>query len=191
QASGGDTLVVVGVPAVERERANAWSIRLRQEFCGSAGRFGKIGLRRPRTAGLLRHVLLSRVPGMLDRCQLDVVRERGREFFIGMLIKIEQALHRIGARRLYALGRPRQDRRGAAYHERRHWTDSERLAALRVDAAAGSKSGQCAIEPAAVADRGLGEAAFEQILAIEMRAFAIGRGASVNDDRLIGLEQPM
>jgi hypothetical protein len=62
---------------------------------------------------------------------------------------------------------------------------------LRVDAAGGSKSGKCAIEPAAVADRGLGEAAFEQILAVEMRTFAIGRGASVDDDRLLGLEQPM
>jgi hypothetical protein len=37
---------------------------------------------------------------MLDCCQLDVVRERGREFFVGMLIEIEQALHGIGARRL-------------------------------------------------------------------------------------------
>ena len=37
----------------------------------------------------------------------------------------------------------------------------------------------------------LGQAAFEQILTVEMRAFAVGRGAGVDDDRLIGLEQAM
>ena len=38
---------------------------------------------------------------------------------------------------------------------------------------------------------GFGEAAFEHILAVEMRTLAIGRGAGVHDDRLVGLEQPM
>ena len=38
---------------------------------------------------------------------------------------------------------------------------------------------------------GLRQAAFEQILAVEMRALAIGRGAGVNDDRLVCLIHAM
>jgi hypothetical protein len=69
--------------------------------------------------------------------------------------------------------------------------DGKGLAAARIDLAARRETGERAIEPTGIADRHLGQAAFEQILAVEMRAFAIGRGAGVHDDCLIGLEQAM
>ena len=78
QASFGDAFVVMGVPAVERERADARAVGLRQKFCGGAGGFGEIGarVRRTRAARLLRHS-----PDMLDRGQLDVVVERAPRVF--------------------------------------------------------------------------------------------------------------
>ena len=60
-----------------------------------------------------------------------------------------------------------------------------------IDAAAGRKAGERAIEPAAVARRRFWQAAFQHILAVEMRALAIGRGAGMDDDRLVGGKHAM
>ncbi len=53
------------------------------------------------------------------------------------------------------------------------------------------QTGERAIEPAAVAGAGFRQPAFQQILAVEMRAFAIGRRRGVYDDRLLRREHAM
>ena len=103
QAPLGDAFVVMGVPTVEGERADARPVGLRQKFCRGAGRFGEISAHLS-GAGPAR--LLTHTADLLDRRQLGIVFEHGREFGIGMAIKFEQALRGIGVRRLNALRRP-------------------------------------------------------------------------------------
>ena len=69
-----DALVVVGVPAVERECADARSVRLSEEFRRRAGRIGEIAahLRGARSAARL----LCLVAGMLDGGELDALVDR-------------------------------------------------------------------------------------------------------------------
>ena len=53
------------------------------------------------------------------------------------------------------------------------------------------KRAERAVEPAGVDRAGLAEAAFEHVLAVEMRALAIGRGGRVHDRRLLRLIETM
>ena len=55
----------------------------------------------------------------------------------------------------------------------------------------GSSARERAVEPAGVAAAGLGEAALQHVLAVEMRALAIGRGGGVHDRGLLGLVEPV
>jgi hypothetical protein len=180
----------MGVPAVERERADARPVRLRQKFRGIAGSLGKIGahLCGTRAALFLAH---PHIAGLLDSGQFGIVFEHARKLCIGMAVEVEEPLHGVLARRLHALRRPRQNRRRPTRDKRRHRTDREDAAAFWIDAAARRQTGQRAIEPAAFACRGFWQAALEQILAVEMRALAIGRGAGVDDDRFVRLEHPL
>ena len=58
QPAIGDAFVDMRIPAVERERADARTVGLRQKFRGIAGGLGEIGahLAGTGTAGLLRHI---------------------------------------------------------------------------------------------------------------------------------------
>ena len=117
-----DALVEVRIPTVERERADARPVRLRQKFGGGARRFGEIsaylpGIRYPR---LLRH----RVRQFNGR-KIGIVFERACEFGIGMPVEIKQAMDRVVARRHETLRRPRKNRGRTSHHKRCHRPDGK------------------------------------------------------------------
>ena len=64
----------------------------------------------------------------------------------------------------------------------------ETVVVARIDASARREPGERAIEPPTFASARLRQAAFQEILAVEMRPLAIGRGARMDDDRLLGCE---
>ena len=169
EAAVGNALVGVRIPAVERQCADPRPVGLPQKFRRGACGLGKITahLRRTGASRLLRHVA-----GMLNRCEPGALVDRGGKPRVGMAIGVEQALHGVGARRLHPLRRPRQHRRWAAHHERRHRADGKGFGAMRVDTAAGRKTRERAIEPARVAHGRFRQAAFENALPVEMRALA-------------------
>ena len=113
-------------------------------------------------------------------------RDRGAEPLaeqrVAMGVKIENALGEVRPRRREAARRrPAERRRGPADDERRGRPDA--------DAAhhALGRAGQCgerAVEPAAVRAARAGIAAFQHVLAVEMRAVAIAGGDRVDDGRL-------
>ena len=95
--------VGVGVPAVERERADAGTVGPREELGGGAGRFKKIAAHRASAgqAPARRHVA---VPG--DGRNADAFLERARQLRVGVRIQIEQSHHRVVAGRRQARRRP-------------------------------------------------------------------------------------
>ena len=117
--------------------------------------------------------------------------QRARQRRIGVAIEIEQPHHGVFARRRQPLRRPGHHRRRPAHHQRRHRADREGLAPLGIDAACRLERDERAVEPAGVGRAGLGEPAFEHVLAVEMRALAIGRRRRMHDRRLPGLVQAM
>ena len=117
--------------------------------------------------------------------------ERDRELRIGVLIEIQQARLRVVAGRQQLLRHPGHHRRPAAHHQRRHRADAERAAAARIDPAVRRQLDQRAVEPAGVDGAGPRDAALEHVLAVEMRALAIGRRGGVDDGRLLRLVEPV
>ena len=98
----------------------------------------------------------------------------------------------IVGRRLKARRCPRQHRRRPTHHQRRDRPDREGFAASSValigDPPARFDRDERAVEPAGIGGARCGEAAFEHILAIKMRAFPVGRGDRMHD---AGLTRPI
>jgi len=88
QSAGRDAFIDMRVPAVERKRADARTIRLRQKSRGIAGGVREIGahLRRPWTAGFLAYAHIAR---LFDGRQLGIIFQHACELGIGMAIEIE------------------------------------------------------------------------------------------------------
>ena len=78
-----------------------------------------------------------------------------------------------------------------AHHQRRHRADREGARAARIDAPARLERRERAVEPAGVGPAGPRQAALEHVLAVEMRALAVGRRRRMHDGRLAGLVQPV
>ena len=117
--------------------------------------------------------------------------ERTRKLRIGVLVEVEQAGLRVIAGRQQLLRGPGHHGRLPAHHQRRDRADAKRAAATRIDAAVRRQREQRAVEPAGVDPSGLRDPALEHVLAIEMRALAIGRRGGVHDGRLLRLVEPM
>src|SRR6185437_14329294 len=83
------------------------------------------------------------------------------------------------------------DRRLAAHDQWRDRPDADGAAAAGIDDAIRLKSKKCAVEPAGIDRTGTVDAALEHVLAVEMRALAIGRCGGVYDRSLFGLVQAM
>src|SRR5260370_1154740 len=75
--------------------------------------------------------------------------------------------------------------------QRGHGADAKRAAAAQINLAIRGQRHQRAIEPAGINGAGPRDAAFEHVLAVEMRALAIGRRGGVNDRCLLRLVKPM
>src|SRR6516225_5457737 len=175
----------MGIPAVERERADPRPIGLRQELRSGTCRFGKVSADLSWAGSWARHArLLPVARPFYGRRKLGIVFKNAGKSRVAIAIESEKPPHGIFTRQQHPLRRPRQDRRAAADHKRSYGSDREQFAALRIDTSRWRQLGQHAIKPAALARAGLWQPALQQILAIEMRALAIGRGASMNNDRL-------
>src|SRR5262249_37062667 len=83
---------------------------------------------------------------------------------------------------------PRQHRCWSTNDQRRYRSDGEGPAAVRADAVLGRKAHQQAVEPPGADRAWLFNPALEHVLAIEVRALAIGRGSGVDDNRLVRCE---
>jgi hypothetical protein len=89
------------------------------------------------------------------------------------------------------LRHPRHHRGLAAHHQRAHRADAEGAAAAQIDPAVRRQRHQGAVEPAGIGETGPGDAALEHVLAVEVRAIAIGRGGGVDDASLPCLVKPV
>jgi hypothetical protein len=69
-----------------------------------------------------------------------------------------------------------------------HRSDREGPAAVRTDPISGHKAHEQTVEPPGVGRARLFGTALEHVLAVEMRALAIGRGSGVDDNRLVRFE---
>ena len=131
-----------------------------------------------------RRRLLLHAARACDGGKANAALEHARELRIGVAIELEQPHHRVVAYRRQPRRRPGQHRRGAAHHQRRHRTDREGAAAFGLTRPSGASPASARLsQPVSVAP-GFGDAAFEHVLAVEMRALAIGRRRRVHDDRL-------
>ena len=117
--------------------------------------------------------------------------ERDRKLRIGVLIEVEQRACVSSLARQQFLRHPRHDRRLAAHHQRRDRADADGAAAAQIDAAVRLQRDQRAIEPAGVDGAGPRDPALEHVLAVEMRALAIGRRGGVHDRGLLRLVEPV
>src|SRR5262245_15258024 len=89
------TLVIVGVPAVERERADTRTVWVRQELRRCAGSFGEIGAHLVDVADLNDGTHFARLairqPRRRERRQANALFQHARERRIGVTIEVEQA----------------------------------------------------------------------------------------------------
>jgi hypothetical protein len=108
-----------------------------------------------------------------------------------VLIEVQQAGPCVVAGRKQFLRDPRHHRSPAAHNQGRNRPDAQGAAAAQIHLAVRFERDQCAIEPARVDGTGPGDPALEHILAVEMRALAIGRRRRVHDRGLLCLVQPV
>ena len=112
-----------------------------------------------------------------------------------MPIQFKQSHQGIVGRRLKARRCPREHWRRPADHQRRDRPDREGFVASRAaligDPPARFDRKERAVEPAGIGGARCGEAAFEHILTVEMRAFPVGRGDRVNDAGLTSPIEPV
>jgi hypothetical protein len=103
------TLVDVGVPAVERERADTRTVRVRQEPCRRPRGFCEIGAHLVDVADLDDRSHLARLAirqsRRRERREVNAFFQHVRKFRIGVAIEVEQA------------------RRGVVAHRRQPWRD--------------------------------------------------------------------
>src|SRR5262245_51044783 len=178
QPASRDAFIVMCVPTVERERADARTVGLRQELRGGTNGLGEIGTQlREVGAGNLADRLLVHAAGRRNCGELRAAFKDAREVDIGVPIKVQQSQDRVVACRQNSPRPPRQHRRWSTNDQRRHRSDGKGPAAVRTDAVPGRKARQQTVEPPAVGRAWLFDAALEHVLAIEMRALAIGRGS--------------
>ena len=112
-------------------------------------------------------------------------------FGIGVVIEIQQARLGVVARRQQLLRSPRHHGRLSAHHERRDRPHGYGTSAARIDASVGGERQQRAVEPAGIDGAGPGKSALQHVLAVEVRALAIGRRGGVHDGRVLRLEETM
>jgi hypothetical protein len=117
--------------------------------------------------------------------------EHAGELGIGVAIEVGEPHQGVVGRRRQPRRRPRHDRRRAAHDQRRHRADRERLTILRLHPAAWLKRGKRPVEPARVGRARLAEPAFQHVLAVEVRALAVGRRRRMHDRGLAGLVEPV
>ena len=96
-----------------------------------------------------------------------------------MAIEFDQPHHRVAARRRQSPRRPREDWRRATHDQRSDGTDGEAI--TRAGRPRRLQRGKRPIEPAAVGRAGLGQAALQHVLSIEMGAFPVRRRRRVHD----------
>ena len=108
-----------------------------------------------------------------------------------MLVEVEQPGLGVIAGREQFLRDPGHHGGLAAHHQRRDRADAQRAAATQIHLAIRRQLDQRAVEPAGVDASWPRDPALEHVLAIEMRAFAIGRRGGVHDGRLLRLVQPV
>ena len=175
QTPGGAAFIGVGIPAVEGERGDARAVIGRHQFGGAA-----------------RHQFASRpaplLPGFgfmsspcaaLSSCRpCDSALARAGSRW---RIEIDQPHRGVvgGLRQRHR--RPGHRRRSAAQHQRRGRADRKPAH----DALAPGQHLQRAVEPAGLHPARSGIAAFEHVLAVEMRAVAIGRRHRMNHRGLL------
>ena len=106
-----------------------------------------------------------------------------------MAIEVEQPAHGVVAGRLQPRRRPRKNRRRTARDQWRDRADREGLTGI--DAAGRRHRAERAIEPAALGQARARQPAFQHVLAVEMRALAIGRRCRMHDGRLARLIEPV
>ena len=118
--------------------------------------------------------------------------ERGGELRIGVPVEVEQARLRVVARRQQLLRRPRHHRRLPAHHQRRDRADARwrgrRCGSTRPSDASASSA---RLSQPRVDRAGPGDAALQHVLAVEVRALAIGRRRGVHDGGLLRLVEPV
>ena len=106
-----------------------------------------------------------------------------------MRVEIEEPCREIVGGVRQVLRRPAEHRRGSAQNEGRRRADAK--AAHCRHAVAFRQRGEGTVEPAAAGKPRCGIAAFEDILAVEMRAVAIRACDRVNDGRLLLIIEPL
>ena len=185
--------VGMGVPAVEGERADARAIRPRQELRRGARGFGEIGAHL-RGAGRRRRALLlaSMPPARAIVGKSHALLEHARERRIGVAVEIEQPHH---ACRRSPAAAAAASTTAPAPARARPAARSARPRRLRARARSARPAGCSAAsarlsQPVSTAP-GLREAAFQHVLAVEMRALAVGRRRRMHDGRRAGLVEPV
>src|ERR1700732_758644 len=105
-----------------------------------------------------------------------------------MRVEIEEPGCEIAGGMRQVLRRPAEHRRGTAQNERRHRSDAKAVRCPH--AVAFRQRGESAVEPAAPGEPRGGITAFEDVLAVEMRAVAIRACDRVSDGRLLLIVEP-
>ncbi len=112
QPASRDAFIVMCVPTVERERADARTVGLRQELRGGTNGLGEIGTQlREVGAGSLAERLLIHAAGRRNCRELRAAFKDAREVDIGVPIKVQQSQDRVVACRQNSPRPPRQHRR--------------------------------------------------------------------------------
>ncbi len=162
-------LVHMAVPAAELDHRDALAVRRTQEF------------RRGRHQAHERLIATARAahPDAVGALRIG---EICRELRIGFAIERSETLDRVAVGRRQQRRRPGGHIGGPAHHQRhmRVQGNAQRLAGRR-------HLRQRAVEPAGVEAVGLLRAVLKQVLAVEMRTVAIGRGRGMDEDHLAGI----
>ena len=171
EAAGGAALVGVRVPAVEGQRGDARPVVGGHQLGRALGHAAACRREEWRQAG---HALARR-----HLVGLEALGQRRLQDRIALRVEIHHPRRQVVRGVGQDLRRPAEHRHGPAHDQRRRRPDGE--AALDGDAVAPGHRADGPVEPARLREAGAGLAAFEDILAVEVRALAIGRGGGMDD----------
>ena len=117
-----------------------------------------------------------------DAVDLHALGKRSRQHRIGLGVEVHEPRNRgVAQGNAVDFRNPGQDRCPAAHDERHDRAEGK---AARVGTPGVGQAGKRTIEPAVLDPADARQAAFEQVLPVEVRARAIGRVHGMNDERL-------